>query len=241
MLPNTFLENISRLEFVLDYFFNNKSLLLNAVIHRSYSNENKDFKNLNNEKLELLGDSVLGVVVVEYLYNRFVNLSEGELVRIKSVVVSEHSISEFAKQISLGDYIILSKGEELNGGKNRVSILADAFEAVIGAIFLDSGLEGVKRFLIPFLIPKIDYLNQDEDSIDYKTVLQEYAQSSFKDTPKYQIVNESGPDHSKTFLVEVILNGKKIAESYGNSKKEAEQSAAKNACKSMNISIVRLF
>ncbi|HCB63763.1 MAG TPA: ribonuclease III [Fusobacteria bacterium] len=196
---------------------------------------------MNNEKLELLGDAVLGMIVLEYLYKRFFNLSEGEIVKIKSFVVSEPSLAIFASSIDLGRYLLLSKGEDNTGGRCRPSILADAFEAIIGAIYLDGGFIAAKGFLLPLLIKKVDSINSDDSSVDYKTLLQEYSQSQFKVVPEYTILNEYGPDHDKKFKVAAYIGDRFLAEAMGSSKKDAEQNAAKLACKVLNIKSGKMF
>ena len=235
------LNSLIELEEVMGYSFHDKSILLNSLVHRSYSNENKGFKNINNEKLELLGDAVLSLIVVEYLFNRFINLTEGEIVKIKSAVVSKNMLVDFAQKIDLGKFVLMSKGEHHAGGSCRPSLLSDAFEALMGALFLDGGLEAAKMLLIPLLIPQIDDINTNEKALDYKTLLQEYTQSKFRRTPRYVIQKEMGPDHKKKFEIGVFLNGKRISTGIGNSKKEAEQKASKVACENLNIKIGSLF
>lgn len=235
------LKGLRKFESLIGYEFKDRSLLLNSLVHRSYANENKGFKGVDNERLELLGDSVLGLVVVEYLFRRFNRLSEGELVKMKSAIVSEASLAEFAKLIQLGNYLYLSRGEELGGGRERPSILADAFESVMGAIYIDGGLEESKRFLIPFLISKVEELNSDERVIDFKTLLQEHCQAKYKQLPQYELEGESGPEHNKRLRITLSLKGRKLSTGEGGSRKEAEQRAAKEACMLLNVNAGAFF
>lgn len=237
----TSLQEMSQLEQLLGYKFNDKSILLNSLVHKSFANENNDFRGVNNEKLELLGDSVLGMITIEYLYGRFINLSEGEIVKIKSAIVSEAMLADFAKSIHLGRYIYLSRGEIVNGGTKRSSTLADSFEALIGAIYLDGGIISARNVLLSFLIPRIEDINANERVKDYKTILQEYAQSKYKEVPKYSLDGEYGPDHNKIFDISIHIRGLKVGSAEGKSKKEAEQKAAKAATEYLKIQIEDLF
>lgn len=234
-------KNLSLLESSLGRSFSDKQLLLLSIIHRSYGNENREFHKMNNEKLELLGDSVLSLIATEYLFKRFVNMSEGDIVKIKSALVSEASLADFAKKLNIGSYLYISKGEEITGGRSRSSMLADAFEAILGAMYVDSDLESVRKFLIPLLSIKIEEINSDKNIFDYKTSLQEYMQSKHKEIPEYIIKGSHGPDHDKVFTIAIKLQGEYVSEAEGKSKKEAEQKAARIACEHMNIPMKEWF
>ncbi len=204
--------------------FRRIDLLNLAFSHRSYANETPGV--LNNEKLEFLGDSVLGLVVSEYLFEQLEDRNEGDLARIKSFVVSEDSLAVIAKELKIDNFILIGKGEEYSGGRSKKAILADCMEAIIGAYFLDTGFKGAKAFVLRYLIPQIDSVLADRHKKDYKTLLQEYVQKRFKSYPKYQLVRKTGPDHDRTFWVEVRINGETCGEGKGKNKKEAEQNAA---------------
>ena len=215
----------------IGYTFENPLLLETAFTHSSYVNEGKHERE-NNERLEFLGDSVLSVLVAEHLYRSFPKKTEGELTKLRASLVCDHSLAEFAKRISLGDQLVMGKGEANSGGRTRLSNLEDAFEALVGAIYLDGGLEQALRFVLSFLPKKID-LAQSERLQDYKTQLQEIIQQNPEEKLRYVMVGESGPDHDKRFSVEVCLNSNVIGRGSGKSKKQAEQSAAKQALELM--------
>ena len=215
-------ENLQGLERTLGHQFANIRLLSTAVTHSSYANEQRR-ETEYNERLEFLGDSVLSIVVSEYLFSSPKHLPEGELTRVRAALVCEGSCCEFAKKIGLGQYLRLGRGEENSGGRTRVSLLADAFEAVLGALYLDGGLETARRFLLPLV--------QAEQAVpeDYKTRLQEIIQQNPEERLRYVVTGESGPDHNKRFIVEVRLNSNVIGTGEGHSKKAAEQQAAREA------------
>ena len=215
-------ENLQGLERTLGHQFANIRLLSTAVTHSSYANEQRR-ETEYNERLEFLGDSVLSIVVSEYLFSSPKHLPEGELTRVRAALVCESSCCEFAKKIGLGQYLRLGRGEENSGGRTRVSLLADAFEAVLGALYLDGGLETARRFLLPLV--------QAEQAVpeDYKTRLQEIIQQNPEERLRYVVTGESGPDHNKRFIVEVRLNSNVIGIGEGHSKKAAEQQAAREA------------
>ncbi len=230
--------NLKELQEKLGYTFSDISLLKRALIHRSFGNENWEYKNINNEKLELLGDAVLDLIVTEYLYRNFDLASEGELAKMKSMIVSEPVLADISSEISLGNYLLLSKGEELTGGRERESILGDVFEALLGAIYLDSNLEVSKKVALKYLEYKINHINENEDLIDYKTILQEYSQRVYKIIPVYEVINEIGPDHKKSFEISVRVKENEIlGVGIGKNKKQAEQLAAKKACKVLEIKL----
>lgn len=224
----------------LKYSFNNKELLKNALIHKSFGNENRKYKNVNNEKLELLGDTVLALVVTEYLYKNYKTSSEGELAKIKSMAVSEPILANISKKLGIGKYLLLGKGEELTGGRERSSILGDAFEAILGAMYLDSGFETAKEFTLKQIRGFIKNIEKNEDIMDFKTVLQEYSQKIYRVVPDYVVIGESGPAHQKVFEIEVqIRAGKDIFKTVGvgKNKKSAEQLAAKIMCDKLGVKL----
>jgi ribonuclease-3 len=208
--------------------FKKLELLNLAFAHRSYANEHAESIG-NNEKLEFLGDSVLGLVVAEYLYISLTDKVEGELAKIKSFVVSEDSLAEIAKRLRVDTFILIGKGEEYSGGRSKKAILADAMEAIIGAYFLDSGFKASKKFVLKYLVPEINKVLEDKHKKDYKTLLQEYVQKEFKAYPRYTLQKKTGPDHNKTFWMEVEVDGQNYGPGQGKNKKEAEQEAAKLA------------
>ena len=223
---------IDGLEKNIKYTFKDKNLLKIALTHSSFSNEYKmSGKSCEcNERLEFLGDSVLSLIVSEYIYDKFGKRPEGELTKIRAQVVCSRSLATFANIISLGDYLYLGKGEEVCG-RNKPTILENAFEALIAAIYLDSNhsKETVAQFLLPLLENNIEIAAIDQMAYDYKTSLQHFVQSIGKDKIQYVIVNEYGPDHQKIFEVEVRLNSNVVGKGTGKSKREAEQAAAKEA------------
>ena len=205
--------------------FRRLDLLNLAFSHRSYANEQGGDVE-NNEKLEFLGDSVLGLIISEYLYCEYPQLVEGDFARIKSFVVSEESLSEAARRIKVDNFILIGKGEEYSGGRNKKAILADCMEAVIGAYYLDSGLKSTRKFILDCLVPEIDKVLENKHKKDYKTLLQEYVQKSYKTYPRYVVVKKTGPDHNRLFWVSVVINGGSYGPGKGRNKKEAEQEAA---------------
>lgn len=213
--------------------FKNLELLNQAFAHRSYANENGE-STQNNERLEFLGDSVLGLVVADYLYVKLGDRPEGDLARIKSFVVSEDSLAEVARRIRIDTFILIGKGEEYSGGRSKKAILADAFEAVIGACFLDSGFKNARKFVITHLKPQIDSVLEDRHRKDYKTLLQELAQKTYKTYPRYSVQKKTGPDHDKTFWMQVDVAGRVFGPGQGKNKKEAEQAAAELAYGQLN-------
>ena len=218
---------IKDLEEAIGYRFRNISLLQNAVTHSSYANERWHNGLLSNERLEFLGDSVLGMLVADYLYRNFPNRPEGELTRMRADMVCEKTLAAAANQIGLGSHLLLGHGEEQTGGRRRSSILADAMESVIAASFLDGGLNAalsiIRRFIL-VEVPVSSFRNED-----FKTELQELVQKKKDQTLTYTLLSESGPDHDKRFEVELKLNNEAVGRGIGSSKKRAEQMAAKNA------------
>ncbi|MGL6099997.1 MAG: ribonuclease III [Fusobacteriaceae bacterium] len=229
--------DIKQLEEKLGYSFKNKKMLKNALIHRSYGNENWKYKNINNERLELLGDAVLDLIVAEYLYKVFANSTEGELAKIKSMVVSEPVLAKVSKGLCMGEYLLLSKGEEMTGGRERSSILGDVFEAILGAIYLDSDFHSVREVALRHMKDWIDNIDTNDEILDYKTILQEYTQKEKKIVPTYEVVSESGPDHMKTFEIVVKIGIDIFGKGIGKNKKIAEQAAAKDLIKKLEVKI----
>ena len=222
---------IKDLEVAIGYRFNNISLLQNALAHSSYANERWHDSLKSNERLEFLGDSILGMVTAEYLYRNFPNRPEGDLTRMRADMVCERSLAVAAEKIGLGKHLLLGNGEEIGGGRQRDSILADAVESVIAACFLDGGMEAVRQFINTFVLTEIP--TQKLRNTDHKTALQELVQQKKNQTLSYVLVGESGPDHDKQFVVEVSLNGKVVGKGIGSSKKRAEQDAAKAAIEAL--------
>ena len=226
---------MEQLEKNLKYTFKNKELRKNALAHSSYANEKKG-TTASNERLEFLGDSVLSIIVSDYIYKNFPNLPEGQLTRLRASLVCEKTLCSFSKQLEVGEYILLGKGERANGGATRPSILADAFEAILAAIYLDGGMEPAKKHVLRFVKSELSHL-EHENFKDYKTELQEIIQRNPEEKLTYVLTGESGPDHDKCFTVEVHLNSNVIGEGSGHSKKNAEQAAAKKALELMGIEL----
>ncbi len=218
---------IKDLETAIGYRFQNISLLQNALTHSSYANERWHNSLLSNERLEFLGDSVLGMLVAEYLYRNFPNRPEGELTRMRADMVCEKTLATVARQIHLGDHLLLGHGEEQGGGRSRDSILADGVESVIAACFLDGGIDAALGFVQKFILVTVPVTKLH--NADYKTQLQELVQQKKNQVLSYTLVGQSGPDHDKKFDVEVSLNGKTVGTGTGSSKKRAEQEAARCA------------
>ena len=218
---------IKDLETAIGYEFHNISLLQNALTHSSYANERWHNSLLSNERLEFLGDSVLGMLVAEYLYTTFPDRPEGELTRMRADMVCEGTLAAVATKIGIGEHLLLGHGEERFGGRTRNSILADAMESVIAAAFLDGGLEAAKGIVQKFILVEVPVKKMH--NMDYKTQLQELVQQKKNQVIAYSLVGESGPDHDKVFQVEVTLNGTVVGNGTGSSKKRAEQDAARSA------------
>ena len=218
---------IKDLEAAIGYKFKNITLLQNALTHSSYANEQWHDSLKSNERLEFLGDSVLGMVVAEHLYKTFPDRLEGDLTRMRADMVCEASLARIAERIELGQYLLLGHGEEQSGGRNRPSILADAVESVLAACFLDGGMDAARRFIETFVLCNVPQSRLR--NVDYKTALQELVQQKKNQQISYRLVGESGPDHNKSFCVEVTLNGTVVGKGTGTSKKRAEQDAARIA------------
>lgn len=228
-------QGLDRLEAAIGYVFSDRALLERALTHSSYSNESglKDHHIYCNERLEFLGDSVLSLVTSKYIYEKFPSRPEGELTRMRSEAVCERALASYAERISLGEYLLLGVGEEKNRGRERKSILADAFEALLAAIYLDAGENGfetVRAFLLPFVSGEIETIGKASGfSGDPKSLLQQFVQQAEGDFLEYAVVDESGPDHMKLFKVEARLNSNVIGRGEGRSKRAAEQNAAREA------------
>ena len=222
---------IKDLENAIGYRFKNISLLQNALSHSSYANERWHDSLKSNERLEFLGDSILGMVTAEFLYRNFPDRPEGDLTRMRADMVCERALARIAEQLDLGRHILLGHGEETGGGRTRHSILADAVESVIAACFLDGGMEPASRFIHAFVLTEVPVKRLK--NTDYKTGLQELVQQKKNQVLSYTLVGESGPDHDKQFLVEVSLNGKVVGRGQGTSKKRAEQDAARAAIENL--------
>lgn len=220
------------LEDKIGYHFKNKELLNTALTHSSYAKERKSQHIKYNERLEFLGDAVLSVIVSDYIFQHCPDLPEGELTKLRASLVCEKSLFEFAKKIDLGSFLVLSKGERKNGGAERPSIVSDAFEALIAAVYLDGGIEPATKHVLNFIIPAIKSSKKPQMK-DYKTTLQEIIQKNPGERLEYVPVSESGPDHNKHFVFEVHLNSNVIGRGGGKSKKEAEQQAAREALELM--------
>lgn len=218
--------NIEELEKNIGYTFKNKQILKTALTHTSYAYEHRV---QSNEKLEFLGDSILEFVSSEYMYNKYTNLKEGEMTKVRATVVCEKSLYKIAVLHNFSDFLYLGRSEIMTGGNKRPAILADSVEAVIAAMFIDGGLDPAKKFIIENLKDEIEIATKHVGQKDYKTVLQEEFQKNGDVKIEYKIIKESGPDHDKTFEAEVSLNGKRLASGVGKSKKEAEMQAAKKA------------
>lgn len=218
---------IKDLEEAIGYHFHNISLLQNALTHSSYANERWHNSLLSNERLEFLGDSILGMLVAEYLFRSFPDRPEGELTRMRADMVCEKTLAAVANSIHLGDHLLLGHGEEQGGGRTRDSILADAMESVIAATFLDGGMEAALQFIRRFILVEVPVSKLH--NVDYKTQLQELVQQRRNQVLTYSLTGESGPDHDKRFEVAVRLNGSEVGKGSGSSKKRAEQDAARAA------------
>ena len=218
---------IKDLEAAIGYRFENITLLQNALTHSSYANERWHNSLMSNERLEFLGDSILGMVVAEYLYRTFPDRPEGELTRMRADMVCEQTLASVAGRIDLGRHLLLGNGEEQGGGRSRNSILADAVESVIAATFLDGGMAAARKFIQQFILVEVPVTKLH--NVDYKTALQELVQQKKNQVLSYRLTGESGPDHDKRFEVEVSLNGTVVGMGSGSSKKRAEQDAARAA------------
>ena len=222
-------EKLSELELILEIEFKDKSLLKNALIHKSYLNEKDGQDLMSNERLEYLGDAVLELIMTSYLFMKYPDRPEGDLTSFRAALVKTESLAETSESLSYGKYLYMSKGEEGTGGRERPYILANTYEAVLGAIYLDHGLDIANKFVIRTLVPKLEGIVQHRLDIDNKSKLQNLAQEILKDTPTYDLVGEKGPDHDKDFKIKVIIANEDFGHGNGKSKQEAEQAAAEKA------------
>jgi ribonuclease-3 len=236
-IPDHVLKTVEKLENRIGYTYRNKQYAINALVHSSFSNEHHNFAAKSNERLEFLGDAILDFVLSLMLYNNQANYSEGEMSKMRALIVCESSLNECAKEIGLGELIMLGKGEEANGGRTRPSILSDALEAIIGSIYLDGGMDEAQGFIMHLLGDTYQKAIKGMLFMDYKTALQEELQKSGDVVIQYKLMESSGPDHSKTFKISVHSNGKAIGVGVGKSKKDAEQMAARAALEKMGIQV----
>lgn len=232
--PDDILKNVEALESKIGYQYRNKQYAANALIHSSYSNEHHSLAAKNNERLEFIGDAILDFVMSLVLYNDKSNLSEGEMSKIRALIVCESSLYTCAQKIGLGDIILLGRGEEANGGRTRSSILSDAMEAVIGSIYLDGGMKDAESFILGLLGDVYEKAVGGMIFMDYKTALQEELQKEGDAQIQYKLIEATGPDHAKTFKIAVYSNGISIGTGVGKSKKDGEQMAAKAALEAIN-------
>ncbi len=224
------INDLNEFEKIINYKFNNIEILEKSLTHSSYSNEDKSYNKVNNERLEFLGDAVLSITVSRYIFDKFPDYPEGDLTKLRSQVVCEDTLSVVAGELNIGKYLLLGKGEEASGGRERKSILADAVEAIIAAIYIDGGYRKAQSFVLDNLTKYIHHAVKGKIITDFKSYLQEYYQSKGHACKiRYVVTNEEGPDHEKTFHVNVIINKVVAGTGSGKSKKIAEQEAAKNA------------
>ncbi|MFQ5855939.1 MAG: ribonuclease III [Anaerolineae bacterium] len=221
--------DIDELQDRLGFHFNNETLLLQALTHRSYLNENPEATHSDNERLEFLGDALLDFVTAEHLYDRFPSLREGDLTSLRAALVKSGTLAGFARQIDLGQYLLLGRGEAAGGGRHRRSLLCAAFEALVGAILLDQGLTAAQTFLLQFIEPALESITANELDKDAKSELQELSQGQWQLTPSYRTISEDGPDHAKEFTVEVVIGDEVFGRGIGRNKQTAAQRAARQA------------
>lgn len=225
-------EQLPVVEERLGYIFLNKELLVTAFIHRSYINENRQARE-HNERLEFLGDSVLGLLIADFLFTSMPTTPEGDLSYLRSRLVEASSCMLYAQTLKIPPFLLLGKGERMNDGRGRESILSDLFEAIVGAIYLDGGLEVVRNFLFKNLMDQFQAILKTPIQ-NWKALLQDYCQKKYQHPPEYRLINESGPDHSKFFEIGVEMNGEELGRGFGASKKEAQQAAAKQALEKLS-------
>jgi ribonuclease III len=220
--------SLEELQKNIGFTFHDQKLLRQAFVHRSYLNESKEFSE-SNERLEFLGDAVLSFVTSDFLYTTYRAYPEGTLTNIRSTLVKTKSLADAATALHLGELLLLSHGEESSGGRTNSSLLADCFEALLGALFLDSGIEVAKSYLRTVLFPKTEEIIRTKSYVDFKSLLQEIVQEDIKISPTYTVVKSEGPDHDKTFWIDVVVSGSVLGSGKGKSKQEAEQAAASDA------------
>jgi len=220
---------LAKAEAALNLTFSDKTLLQRALTHRSYLNENPDYPLEDNERLEFLGDAILDFITGEYLYHRFPEVTEGRLTNLRSALVRTESLAKFAAKLDLGTFLFLGRGEEDSGGRERAAILCDAFEALLGALYLDQGMEAARDFVGVLIEPALQEILASHAEKDAKSRLQEVAQSQYQLTPIYRTIKEEGPDHAKEFTVEAVIGSKSYGQGVGFSKQNAAQAAAREA------------
>lgn len=224
---------MEKIEELLNYTFRDKNLITAAFIHRSYLNEHKHVGE-HNERMEFLGDSVLGLVVSDFLYRALPNTPEGELSTLRARLIEASSCNKYLLQLGVESYLLLGKGERYNDGRGRESILADLFEAIVGAIYLDGGFEAAQKFILGHFSRKMDEIIQEPAS-NWKAILQDHCQRVFQEHPDYVVLSETGPDHNKTFIMSVQIQRKELGQGSGSSKKIAQQAAAQDAVRRLNL------
>lgn len=224
---------MEKIEELLNYNFKNKQILAAAFVHRSYVNENKRIIE-HNERLEFLGDSVLGLVVSDFLFRALPGTPEGELSALRARLIEASSCNKYLQQLGVESYLLLGKGERYNAGRGRETILADLFEAIVGAIYVDGGFEAAQKFILGHFSKKMNALAQEPTS-NWKAILQDHCQRQFQEHPTYVVVSEEGPDHSKTFVISVQIHDKELGQGSGSSKKIAQQAAAQDAVRRLNL------
>lgn len=234
-MPVFYSENTERLESALGYAFRDKDLLTEALTHKSFHHENPEKSGPHNERLEFLGDSVLGLTIVEFLFNCKPELTESAMSKIKSYIVKGSILSEIASNISLGKFLRLGRGEEETGGRRKKSILADAFEAVLGAVYIDGGYDIARGTILMLLKEKIESAVSSGQYHDYKTDLQEKSQMLFGELPEYRVISQTGQEHRKVFAIDVFITGQKFGSGTGRNKKEAQTLAAKEAIEKLSV------
>jgi len=222
------------IESKIGYHFDDKNLLALAFVHRSFVNENREVTSQHNERLEFLGDSVLGLIISDYLYKYLPSKPEGELSYLRSRLVEASSCMSYIQKLDVEEYILLGKGEQRNDGRGRESILSDLFEAIVGAVYLDGGIEAAQRFIFKMFSHDIEAILKQPER-NWKALLQDYAQKKYQQTPLYEVISEMGPDHNKTFSVAVTINDQEVGRGEGPSKKEAQQKAAAEALANFGI------
>jgi ribonuclease-3 len=231
--------NPADLEATLGFVFEDKSLLQRALTHRSYLNENPNLPWLDNERLEFLGDSILGFITAEYLYHRFPEMTEGDLTSLRAALVRGQTLAEFARDLGLGPQLLISRGEEAAGGRGRTALLAATFEALVGALYLDQGLDAVRRVILQLMEPKTQSIFKERLDRNAKSLLQELSQGRLRLTPLYRTVSASGPDHAREFTVEVLLSDRVYGIGHGPNKQTAEQEAAQIAINELGRQLER--
>lgn len=222
-------ENLAELEATLGFVFDDKSLLQRALTHRSYLNENPDLPWLDNERLEFLGDSILGFVTAEHLYHRFPEMKEGDLTSLRAALVRGETLAEFSAELTLGPYLLISRGEDAGRGRARPALLAATFEAILGALYLDQGLPAARELIVRMIEEKTQRILRERLDRNAKSLLQELSQGHFKVTPIYRLIATQGPDHAREFTVEAVLGEQVYGIGRGRNKQTAEQEAARNA------------